>query len=92
MAESENGVEVALDAGHIASLLDAASSEEGSSGVEAPWADEACWRVYEKLKAEGIPWMEACGEAAEAALLLDKIANEGLDGRVCFLKKTERIA
>jgi hypothetical protein len=79
-------VDVVFDAGHIAMLLDAASSEEGSSGDRAPWADEACWRVYETLKVRGVSWLDACIETAEAAGLIDKIANEGLDGRVRFLQ------
>ena len=79
-------VEVMFDAGHIAMLLDAASSEEGSLGVEAPWADEACWRVYETLREEGVSWLDACVKTAEAACLIDKIANEGLDGGVRFLQ------
>lgn len=91
MVISEDGIDVTLDAAHIALLLDAASSEEGSSGVEAPWADEACWRVYEVLKEIGSSWMEACVETAEAAIYLDKIANEGLDGSVRFAKTVERL-
>lgn len=89
MRESGDFVDVWFDAGHITRLLDAASSEEGSSGVEAPWADEACWRVYEVLKSQGVSWMDACGEAAEAASYLDRVANEGLDGCVRFLQEVK---
>jgi hypothetical protein len=85
-------VDVWLDAGHITRLLDAASSEEGSSGVEAPWADEACWRVYEVLKIRGVSWMDACAETAEAACYLDRVANEGLDGCVRFLQEVKSLS
>lgn len=92
MREFDDFVEINFDAGHITKLLDASSSEEGSSGAEAPWADEACWRVYESLKYTGASWMEACIETAEAACYLDKVANEGLDGGVRFLKEVKSLS